>query len=390
MRKTIGIITLVFNNYGTRLQSYALSRVLSELGYEPSVINLQGFWSASSKLYRITMIIRIMKTYGIKSFSHFLSLVKWVKEQKKYKTNKDVKLLLEKRAASFAKLISLIPYTKEYYSFQDFREGKYPDFDYYLVGSDQTFNGIKVGHQDIFMLDFLRGGEGYTYAASFGMTTIPKRMQQEYLRYINNFKTLLMREEEGVRLCNQLGRTDAKLVLDPTLLLNEDDYNNVYEDEKLVDDDYVLIYSLNYSLKIYDQANKFAMSNKCKMVILKRSACPPNPQEYNNSIELYNVSPGGFLWLIKNAKCVITNSYHALIFSIIYKCPFFIYLDNADEENSRMLTLANSLGLNSQVYWETGSLPRHINIINYRKVYNSLNVQKEASIELLKNSLNVK
>ena len=304
-----------------------------------------------------------------------------------YKNNLTVLEELKKRCSSFETINALIPYTKEKYTYADLRNNKYPRYDEYLVGSDQVWNGIKVGNLDVFMLDFLEGKKGKTYAVSFGMKNIPNCMCDDYLKRISNFESLLVREDDGVKICKKLGRTDAEIVLDPTLLLTEDEYAPIFEDEKVVDGKYILVYSLNKSLKIYNEAHKLAKRYGCKMVMLKRNSCPPTSKNYDESVELFNVSVGGFLWLIKNAECVVTNSYHSLLFSIVQKSKFYLFLDNADEENSRLLTVARLFGLEDRIYWERDCLPITIKSIDYDSVYGILAKKRKESLCLLEKSL---
>ena len=229
------------------------------------------------------------------------------------------------------------------------------------------------------------------------MTTIPESMYQDYQRRLNNFPRLLMREDEGVEMCRSLGRDDAVRVLDPTLLLKREAYDEMIvtsetcaDADRLSKEDYVLVYSLNQSRVIFDEAYKLARKNNCKLVILKRSICPPNISRYKNAEELYEVSTAGFLSLIKNAKCVVTNSYHALIFSIVFNSNFNLYLDNADEENSRLLSLVRMLKLEDRIYWQTGHLTRQIIDIDYSDANILLDEQREFSIGKLKEALEEK
>ena len=73
---------------------------------------------------------------------------------------------IKKRNASFERIKSKIPYS-DFYTLEDIRNNKLPKYDIIIVGSDQVWNGIKVGNQDVYMLDFLEGKKGLTYAASF-------------------------------------------------------------------------------------------------------------------------------------------------------------------------------------------------------------------------------
>lgn len=385
--KKLGILTLVFQNYGTRLQSYALCKAIEKIQPEDfsfEVIDMEGIWSEKNDNKKKFLIKAFFK-YGIHFFSFVRNRLRWKKENREI--NKiDHSEERRKRSEAFESLISKIPYTERKYTCEELRSGVLNRYSAILVGSDQVWNGNKVNCQDIYMLDHF-DKKGLTYAASFGMTTIPTKQRNDYQRRIDNFSSLLIREEEGIKLCKSLERNDAKHVLDPTLLLHGSEYQDLISSEPLVQGDFILVYSLNRSYKIYSQASKLAKRNNCKMVVLKRSFCPPAISAYPDAEELYTVSPEGFLWLIKNAKCVITNSYHAMLFSINFNSRFYLYLDNCDEENSRMLTLARLCKLDKRVFWETGSLPATIQNIDYTETNQIIDARRKESLKLLKESI---
>lgn len=387
--KKIGILTLVFYNYGTRLQSYALCEILKTLCSQDTsieVIDINTTWKDRG-VNTIAAVWKGIKKYGFHSLNYFYNYYNWVVERRKIRQMSHEKEE-DDRKLMFANLISRIPYTEKRYSYDDIRKGNMPKYDIVIVGSDQVWNEVKVGNQDIYMLDYYGcDSRKLTYAASFGMTSFPKGTRKDYQKRIRGFESLLMREEEGVKMCQQLGRKDAKLVLDPTLLLDVSDYEKLIQNEGGRNCDYVLVYSLNYSLKVYDEAYSLARKNNYKMIVLKRSFCPPNISNYEGAQELYCESPESFLSLIKHAKCVVTNSYHALIFSIVFSTDFYLYLDNADEENSRLLSLVSLCNLQKRVFWETGHLPRYVEIIDYRSVQEIIKKEREKSISLLRESL---
>ncbi len=387
--KKYGILTLVLQNYGTRLQSYALCRVLKQIlgdNVSVEVVDLDTEWSHRALGIK-NIAYRSFRAYGIRFVGYMYNIFRWVMERRKIK-KEDHSGDLEKRDLAFFNFNSKIPYAKQKLTFDDIRKGALNDYDEIIVGSDQVWNGIKVGHQDVYMLDYFKK-KGLSYAASFGMTSIPPKMFEDYKRRLNNFSTLLIREKEGLELCCRLGRKDAEFVLDPTLLLPSNEYEQFLGEKNIVDGDYILVYSLNFSYKIYNQAYKFAKRNNCKMIVLKRYFCPPSIKKYPGAEEFYAVSPEGFLGLIKKAKCVITNSYHAMLFSINFNKDFYLYLDNSDEENSRMLTLISLCNLQDRVFWEKGNLPQMITKIDYLETNEVLNREREKSLSLLKQSLNI-
>lgn len=386
--KKIAILTLVLDNYGTKLQSFALSKTIKRLvGIEPEVVDLQIKWGdGQGVLQKFWNPFRnVYATYGCSFLRRYIDIVIWRLETIfiKLGDRASEQGLMKSRHDLFENMSLLIPYSKTSYTADDLRNGLLPEYDYYVVGSDQVWNGIKVGNQDVFMLDFLNDKKGLTYAASFGMTEIPLDMIDVYKKGIRNFSSLLIREKEGVDLCEQLGRMDAVQVLDPTLLLDEKEYDEVIDCDNLVDDDYILVYSLNSSLKIYRESKKLAANNNCKLVALKTKRTPPID---NHIEELCAVSPGGFIWLIKHAKCIVTSSYHAFLFSIILKRPVFLFLDNADVENCRMINIVDMLDMKQCVCWETGGLPLEIINLDYNSIYNHLQEEREKSLSCLRDA----
>ena len=395
--KKLANLTLVINNYGTKLQSYALCKAIKSFNLvEPEVINLQDSWHGINvKVSRKKQLIDVLKTYKFKSFKKILDFIRW---QYQFK-------VIRKNAASFQdsnarkeelflKFDKNIPYSKKVYNLDDIRRGgELSEYELFLVGSDQVWNAPRLGCIDVYMCDFLhQKRRGLSYAASFAINDIPKNLFNDYKKYIQNMDTLLVREARGVELCKQLGRNDAKHVVDPTLLLEGKDYEELISDpvNMVGTGDYILVYSLTSSMKIYEQASKLAARNKCKMVMLKRVPCPPIASTFKNAVDLLEVGPAEFLSLIKHAKCVVTGSYHALMFSLLLHTDFYIYLDDANAENSRLLSTLDMFGLNGQLYYETSSLPKVLPHVNYDVVEPILKKKREESLQLLRESIEKK
>lgn len=391
--KKLAILTLVINNYGTKLQSYALCKAIKSLNLvEPEVVNLQGSWHGSSvKISRKKQLIDVLKTYKLKSFKKILDFVRWTYQFKIIRKNADLfKGTNARKEELFLKFDSGIPYSKEVYTLEDVRTGKLSNYDMFLVGSDQVWNAPRVGCLDVYMCDFLHQKlSALSYAASFAIDSIPDNLVDDYTKYIQNMKTLLVREAKGVELCKQVGRDDAKHVVDPTLLLEGKDYEYLTSKptDLVGDGGYVLVYSLTSSMKIYEEAAKLAKSNNCRMVMLKRVPCPPLASSFKNAIDLLEVGPAEFISLIKYAKCVVTGSYHALMFSLLMHTNFYIYMDDASAENSRLLSALSMFGLENQLYYETSSLPKVLPHIDYETVEPILNAKRDESKALLKQSI---
>ncbi|MBO6254346.1 MAG: polysaccharide pyruvyl transferase family protein [Bacteroidaceae bacterium] len=395
--KKIADLTLVINNYGTKLQSYALCKAIKSFGLvEPEVINLKGAWHGSTvKISRKKQLVDVLKTYKLKSFKKIYDFVRFGYQYKKIRENADAyKGDVQRQEELYAEFDKHISYSNDVYTLEDVRAGKLlPNYDMFIVGSDQVWNGPRVGCLDVYMCDFLhQKRSALSYAASFAIDAIPENMREDYTKYIQNMDTLLVREEGGVQLCKQLGRDDAKHVVDPTMLLEGKDYEELISDptDLIGTKDFILVYSLTTSMKIYEQASKLAEKYNCKMVMLKRGAHPPMASTFKNAIDMIAVGPAEFLSLVKYAKCVVTGSYHALMFSLLLHTDFYIYLDDANAENSRLISSLSMFGLEKQLYYETSSLPKTLPHVDFDAVDKIVNEKREESLRLLRESIEKK
>ena len=394
--KKLAILTLVINNYGTKLQSFALCKAIQSLNLvDPEVITLRDSWcSGNVKISRKKQLLDVLKTYRLKSFKKIYDFVRWNYQYKKIRECASSFVEADKKKDKlFWEFDKHIPYSKISYTLDDVRAGGLSSYDIFLVGSDQVWNGPRVGCLDVYMCDFLhKKRSALSYAASFAISSIPENMKDEYTRYIQNMDTLLVREEQGVELCKQLGRDDAIHVVDPTLLLEGKVYEEFVSNPKdlVGTEDFILVYSLTSSLKIYEEANKLAEKHNCKMVMLKRTPLPPLANTFKNAIDLLEVGPAEFMSLIKYAKCVVTGSFHALQLSLLLQSDFYIYLDDANAENSRLISTLTMFGLEKQLYYETSSLPKTLPHIDYASVEPILKKKRVESMKLLTESLEKK
>jgi len=391
--KKLADLTLVINNYGTKLQSYALCKAIKSFGLvDPEVIRLRGSWHGKTvKISRKKQLLDVLKTYKLKSIKKILDFVRWSYQFKVIRKNSDTfKDAVNKKDALFLKFDDKIPYSKDVYTLEDVRAGKLSDYDIFMVGSDQVWNAPRLGCLDVYMCDFLhQKRSALSYAASFAISSIPENLKGDYIKYIQNMDTILVREERGVELCKELGRDDAKHVVDPTMLLERKDYEELISNpvDLVGEGDFILVYSLTSSMKIYEEAARLAKRNNCKMVMLKRVPCPPLASSFKDAIDLLEVGPAEFLSLIKYAKCVVTGSYHALQFSLLLHTDFYIYMDDASAENSRLTSCLKMFNLEKQLYYETSSLPKTLPHIDFDAVEPLMKAKREESMMLLKESI---
>jgi hypothetical protein len=392
--KKIANLTLVIRNFGNKLQSYALCKAIESFNLvEPEVIRLSDGWGYGNVAsLRKKQLLDLIKTYKLKSFRRMYDFIRFNLQYKQIRKNSDVyKSAVERQTELYAKFDNEIPYTPKEFTIADVRAGKLiPDYDAFIVGSDQVWNGPRVGCLDVYMCDFLhKKRSALSYAASFAIDAIPDNQREEYEKYIQNMDTLFIREERGVELCKELGRDDAKQVLDPSLLLEAKDYERFLKNpvDLVGEGEFVLVYSLTSSMKIFDEGSKLANKYHCKMVVLKNGAYPPLVSKYKNAVDIIAAGPAEFLSLVKYAKFIVTGSYHALMFSLLFHTNFYIYLDNASAQNSRLISTLKMFGLEKQLYYETSSLPKIMPHIDYSIVDPILKEKREESLALLRASI---
>ena len=395
--KKIANLTLVIRNFGNKLQSYALCKAIESFNLvEPEVIRLSDGWGYGNVAsLRKKQFVDLFKTYKLKSFRRMYDFVRYNLQYRQIRKNGELyKNAVERQTELYAKFDNEIPYTKSEYSIKDVRAGKLiSNYDAFIVGSDQVWNGPRVGCLDVYMCDFLhKKRSALSYAASFAIDDIPEYQREEYEKYIQNMDTLFIREERGVELCRELGRDDAIQVLDPSLLLEAKDYECFLKNpvDLVGEGEFVLVYSLTSSMKIFDEASKLANKYHCKMVVLKNGAYPPLVSKYKNAVDVIAAGPAEFVSLVKYAKFIVTGSYHALMFSLLFHTNFYIYLDNASAQNSRLISTLKMFGLEKQLYFETSSLPKVQPQIDFSRVDLILKSKREESLKLLRESIEEK
>ena len=344
----IGILTVPFNNnYGGFLQAYALKQVFIELGFEVVFINRR----------RDKKLIKDFIKRSIKKCIHPNRVVLFQsKQQKKISINTDL----------FIKQY-LSPRTKPYYNSKNLKKDiKRYNIDYYVVGSDQVWRYLYA--QDSicdYFFDFIDTTKQpcFSYAASFGVNN--NEYPPEYLRkcssLLNNFIAISVRETSAADILRDYFSImkPVSVTLDPTLLIDEKYYLRLIEsrDFKLPDQEYIFCYILDKN------------ERKQQLVSCVESQLNLN-SIYFHAQTLSYVQPvrpvEEWLLYIKNAKYVLTDSFHGCVFSIIFKKPFYVYgNDNRGKARFDNLlsifslqdryiddkTLLNELNLTARIYW---------------------------------------
>lgn len=367
------------NNYGSLLQTYALQEVVRLHGFNPEIILYQEpVWR---KLKRMKNIEYAKVSMG-KLLLSKLPMPGSSLDKQKYK----------ERANCFEEFRkSKLNFSETCRSMRDLRElaNQYP---LVLLGSDQLWQPMNLG-MDFFTLSFvpenvIKGA----YAASFGVSSIPRKMQDAYKNYIEKFDYVSCRENSGSRIVKELTGRDAPVVCDPTLLMTADEWNLLLSDKVKPDGKYIFCYFLGNNPIQREYVKKMKEELGLTIVAL------PHIVEFVSSDEAYadylpyNVGPAEFLYLIKNAEFVCTDSFHASVFSLQFHRQFLVFdrFENGkgNSTTSRIETLLGVVGCQDRLVCNTANFmqinAKNLAPINYSGVDGKLKDFRKESMVYLK------
>lgn len=371
----IGIITLHrAENYGSVLQTYALQKKLEDMGCDAVTLDYHP------ERYTNKGKLRRLKDKSTRFNNPLFLLAAQVLIYPSYMRKNRV---FENFISKYLKLSDL--------SFSNNEEAKTLDFgmDAYCTGSDQVWNSHwNEGVEKALFLDFAPKGKMlFSYAASIGLDFLPKEEVEQTRSLLARYEYISLREDTGVEIVKRLGRNDAMQVLDPTLLLNKDEWDKALGIGKDTPKNrhYVVTYNLHHDKTIDDYAVALAKKYGLKV--------------YNISYNWHDVVRKGhlawcpsvedFVSLIKHADYVIADSFHATAFSIIYEKKFVSIIPEI--ASARLSSLLKITGLENRLMNSGGNdLSVIERDINYGFVNERINIEKEKSIDFLQRVISTK
>ena len=308
--KKIGIITQMTTNsvnsinYGNKLQAYALNTYLNN---EYKDYNAYTIILDKNEKYQITK----------NKFIYFIyyNLI----NKKSISTSSDFSYV-NVREKLFSDFID--NYIKLKIKNMTWTNLKKSNFDYFIVGSDIVWSQSNHLINRIKFLDFKSKKEvkKISYAPSFGRDYIPNNNIKYIKKYLKDFDKISVREKSSVQMLNKIGIENVSHVCDPTLLLDKNDWSKIEENPKITNDKYIFVYLLGKSVEQREYITKFAKRKKLKIINIPYADGKYNDYDKEFGDYQYNeCSVGNWLWLIKNAEYVFTDSFHGLVLSTIYE-----------------------------------------------------------------------
>lgn len=318
--KSVGIVTICdpIPNYGNRLQNYAVQTVLNKMGFDTVTLDFEH--ERTNIKEKAKYVVHVFTRF------HFCGDKQYWKSE-------------------FPKMIRFNKFNKKYIRIQKINSlSEITEKDYYVLGSDQVWNP-KWFHnnkmkKDMFLLSFAASEKKVCFAPSFGTDHLPDEWKAWFQTYLNDIPYISVREEAGARIVKELTNKDADVIIDPTLMLNADDWIKIEKCPKKIDcsQPYILSYFLGgFSDKAKKDIEEYTAKYGLKIY---------NIMDKNN-LGLYASGPDEFVYMIEHASLVLTDSFHACVFSFLFNRPFVVYDRVGTEKGmtSRIDTLLSKLDL---------------------------------------------
>lgn len=331
---SIGIMTWYkYQNFGTVLQASALYHVIEKAGYQATMINYppKSGIVQTEKIdvrYLCKKIVEKVKYHQCKDYTSIGRTQLFEEYQKKHLSETIV-------CETYPAL----------YELND-------SFDAFVCGSDQIWSPLCF--DDKYFLPFVEENEKkIAYAPSFGSTKIDNPIiQEKTAKQIETFRHLSVREKQGAELIRNLTGQQAKVVLDPTLLMDYEEWDSLLQPDAaphIKEGRYIICYFLGDAKRYEKYIQMLSESTGLPYYIIPMKQA----DRQKATVVPFEVGPTEFVSLIKNSAYVCTDSFHGMAFSINYNKPFSVFKRFADNDkknqNSRILSLLELLKMQQRL-----------------------------------------
>lgn len=357
-------------NHGASMQAYALMKYLEKNGHEVEIIDYKpSYLSTHYKLLAINNefwkknIVRKLIYLSLKILPRLISLKR-------------------KKAFDEFKKEYLRVTDKRYESNEELKRDL-PEADIYICGSDQIWNSLHMNGRDLaFYLDFVPNYKiKFAYAASFATDDIDDKFKSMVKNAVSKLDGVGIREKSGVEIVKRLGINNAVNVVDPVFLLEKEEWDKIATET--FNEKYLLVYDFDNSELVEKIAVEIASKKGLKIYTINAN----KPKYADKSFNLRG--PKTFVSLVKNAEFVVSNSFHAVVFSTIYEKNIAV-VNRAENINTRMRDLLYMLNLNDRLIDNNYDIDKIDSDINYAISKNTIKEKINDSKEFIDFFLNNK
>lgn len=350
----IAIATMTGENYGSALQAYALQHSFAELGVDTCIIRYVNKNMIRRKLSRIKRLLRNNPNYRFRRI--------WSDIKNKEK-NKKINAFYN----SHLHMLEVNNLDKIEYLFEP---------QAYVCGSDQIWNP-QFQPNSLFYLDLgKRNIKRYSYACSLAVDELSIEQETYYKEKLSDFLGVSVREKTGQNLLREVLRDkDVRTDIDPVLLYDAEKWKGL-ESKKYSDDRFILLYMLRPTEELIRFAEWFSGIIEEKVIYL-------GDYYYNSPRIIFSGNDGveDFLSAIIHADFVITNSFHATAFSVLFEKKFGSMV--IERTGSRVRDFLKMVNLEDRIIDEKTTVEDLLNEPNYTKARTVLKIKRKASLQYL-------
>lgn len=354
-------------NHGASLQAYALMMYLKKGGHHVEIIDYKPDYLSNH--------------YKLLSVDNPKWKVNWLTKLLYLTIKFPSRITGLQRKKSFDKFTSkYLKLTNTRYSSNEELKDNLPNADAFICGSDQIWNTLhKNGKDPAFYLDFVPDEKlKLAYAASFATDTISDENKPLIREKVYRLDGIGVREKSGVNILKTLDIDHSVNVLDPVLLLSKEEWNDI--GEKKFKEKYILIYDFDNSIVIKNLALEIAKEKGLVIYSI-------NPGKVNYADKYFKyVGPETFISLIRDSSFVLSNSFHAAVFSVIYKKNFAI-VRREEAINTRMRDFLDDLKIKDRLITGSYDIDKILNPFDYNETEHILKEKINFSKDFLDNTL---
>ena len=315
-------------NVGASLQAFALVTYLRQLGHDAEIVDYKPFYLSNH-----------YKLLGVGNPKYDRPVLREIYNILKFPGR--LRARLSRRKKEYDDFTNdYLPLTTKRYTSNEELKNDPPEADLFFAGSDQIWNTLfQNGKDPAFYLDFVpEGVRRASYAASFATDDIMEEWKPKVKQWLSNMDDISVRESSGLLILDNLGIKNAVQVLDPVFLLKGTDWEKLEKDLSLCEP-YLLLYDFEQNPQIAECARTLAKKNGWKVYSVLHNPCCDRCFDQEG--------PLAFLYLIHHARFVLSNSFHATAFSLIFQKEFITF-DRGEKINTRMRDLLSSVGVENR------------------------------------------
>ncbi len=324
----VGVITMhKVINYGSVLQAYATQEIVRKLGYECELIDYDfpNSWQFSRGVpeHKLSLKSKISK---------LLHLRKAYDKEPKLKRFIHTHLLM----------------SREYTSVDDLQNDP-PLYDIYMTGSDQVWNYNFTKSDPSFLLSFAPADRPkIAFSSSFAVDSIPLELRAEMKERLSAYSSISVREKRGQAIIKDLIGRDVPLTLDPTLVLDRDDWDKLIKAPRSKEK-YIFLYMLDYAYNpapyIYKLVKHFQESEG--LMVYSNVEMPKSLGIHYRSVAGAGIEE--FIQLVRDSSLVVTSSFHGVSFSVNFGVPLLAVVPQDARSDTRLTSILEKLGLNDSI-----------------------------------------